>query len=192
MLETILAAAIILLMMAGKPKRKFRAYLRGQIDEAMSLGTLGSQTLFSQNWDESVDELCWVSSIRSTWTLSNYTPLTGAGPVIVGVAHSDYTSAEIEAFIENANSWTRGDLVAQEVAKRKIRIVGTFDTPGTDTDPSFDTYSLNDGKPIRTKCGWTLTTGQTLKSWAYNAGSAALGTTDPRVTQEGHANLWPR
>jgi len=109
------------------------------------------------------------------------------GPIVVGVAHSDYSDSEVEAWFENTGSWEQGDKIQQEVARRKIRLVGVFDTP----ESASHVLVLNDGKPIRTKCGWMLTTGQTLKVWAYNAGTSALSNTVPIVEQSGHANLWP-
>ncbi len=191
MMLEILVVLIALAMMAkhgGKPRRKFRAYLRGNVDEVLALSTLASLTLISAVFDEVVEEQCWVSSVRGTWAMQRFTAQTDDGPIMVGLAHSDYTDAEIEAFIENTGSWSRGDLVAQEVGKRKIRVVGIFQTPALAAEASV----LNDGKPITTKCGWMLTTGQTLRFWAYNLGTSALATTDPRLELQGHANLWPR
>ncbi len=52
--------------------------------------------------------------------------------------------------------------------------------------------SMNDGKPVTTKCGWMLQPGDSLALWYYNAGSAAVATTVPTVTTMGHANLWPQ
>ncbi len=106
---------------------------------------------------------------------------------MVGVAHPDYTSAEIEEWIENLGSWEEANMVQQEIGRRRIRRVGVFEDP----DDPTSAVVLNDGKPIRTKCGWMLTTGQGLRMWAYNMGLVALATTDPNVHIEGHCNLWP-
>jgi len=40
--------------------------------------------------------------------------------------------------------------------------------------------------------GWILTTGNGVDFWAYNMGDAAVVTTVPQVSINGHANLWPR
>ncbi len=137
---------------------------------------------------DTVTERTYLSSVVLRWALKNFTQGAGDGPIMVGVAHSDYTSAEIEEWLENLSSWKEADLIGQEVAKRKIRMVGVFVTPATVNDAAV----LNDGKPIRTKCGWILTQGQTLRVWAYNLGTSALATTVPDVRAEGHANLWPK
>jgi len=172
----------------GKRGSRFRKYLRGSVDEGLLLTTIGANSLLSSDFDETVNERAFVSSIVASWSLANWTDIANAGPILVGIAHSDYTSSEIEAVIENTGSWNEGSLVEQEIAKRKIRIVGQFSGAAS----AADAQVLNDGKPIRTKCGWILNQGQTLKVWAYNTGTVAVATTVPFLHVQGHANLWPR
>ncbi len=155
----------------------------------MALGTLASKTAISSVVAGAVVEKTWLSSIKATWSISDFSNNAGDGPILVGVAHSDYSTAEIEAWIENTSSWDSGNLVQQEIAKRKIRRVGTFDKGALG---EVDSDTLNDGRPIHTKCGWSLVTGAKLRIWAYNMGTGALDTTDPDVHTEGFANLWPQ
>ncbi len=169
--------------------RKMRRYLKGNIDDNLDLGTLATKVLVGVKLAGTLDEEAYISSLKGTWSLSDFTEIADVGPILVGIAHGDYSDAEIEAFIENSGSWKSGDLVAQEVAKRKIRIVGAFGTRGQD---AVQSSLLNDGKPITTKCGWVMKTGETIRMWAYNMGTAAVATTDPTVNLYGHANLWPR
>ncbi len=173
--------------MAKKPsRRKMGKYLRGRVDENLSLGTLAAVTLISDTFDESVDEESRITSIEASWALDLLT--AGQGPIEVGYAHSDYTDAEIEAVLENTDSWTRGDKIAQEVAKRLVRSVGVFASGSTDAEE----ISLNDGLPIKTKLNWGLTTGQTIKFWAYNRSGSPLATTVPVVRLQGHANIFAK
>ncbi len=173
--------------MAKHPK-KFRKYLRGNVDEELTIAALGSRALTAVAFDETVDERTFVSSLVASYSMDEFTLGANIGPIMVGIAHGDYTAAEIEAFIENTGSWSEGDLVSQEVAKRKIKIVGIFD----DDSVSLGAVTLNEGKPIKTKLNWVLTQGQTIDLWAYNLGAAAVATTTPSVHCEGHANLWPQ
>lgn len=176
--------------MARKPRRRFRPYLRGQVDELQDLTTLAAQTGVKNAIDDTVTENTWCSSVELTWSLQEYQPADNAGPIIVGIAHSDYTLTEIEEYLESLGSWEVQDLRTQEIAKRKIRRVGVFPTVVATDD--FGATVLNDGKPIRTKCNWMLHTGQTIALWYYNAGTDALaGPPAPRVHTTGHANLWP-
>ncbi len=165
-------------------------YIRGTVDENLALGTLGAQALVKLDFDETVNERTLVSSIIATYAMQDFTLAAGDGPILVGVAHSDYSAAEIEAVIESTGSWNEGDKVAQEVAKRLVRKIGIF--PSVGGAGASAPAVLNDGKPIRTKLNWILLQGQTLTLWAYNLGTSPLATTDPQVSVQGHANLWPR
>ncbi len=175
-------------MMAKNPrKRRFRKYLRGAVNIKGSLTALATLDVVSFVQGDSLTEKAWLSSVVASWSLDNLTPTGGVGPIVVGVAHSDYTDAEIEEWIENLESWESGGLVGQEIAKRKIRLVGTFRMPALATDSAV----LNHGNEFRTKCGWQLVTGQTLRVWSYNSGTATVDTTVPVLDVNGHANLWP-
>ncbi len=186
MLEILVVMAVIAIGLAkARRRRKYRRYLKGAIEEDFALSTLAANTLLSDVVGDVVTEKAWLSSVRAVWSLKNKT--IGQGPILVGVAHSDYTDAEIEQWVEQLTSWDQGDQISQEIAKRKIRRIGTFGEAGD----SLSVDVLNEGRPITTKCGWMLITGQTVRLWAYNSGNAALSTTSPTVTVSGHANLWP-
>ncbi len=188
MIEIIMTIISLLLMAKKKGTgRKFRRYLRGAVDIKGSLTTLGTKDVVSFVDSDSVAEKAWLSSVVATWSMDNLTPTGGVGPIVVGVAHSDYSSSEIEEWLENAGSWKEASMIEQEIGKRRIRQVGTFRIPSLATDGIV----LNDGKKIHTKCGWMLTTGQTLRVWAYNSGTANVDTTVPVLDVTGHVNLWP-
>lgn len=169
----------------GSNKRRGR-YLRGNVDELLDLGVLAARTLTVGNFGDTVGSRSRISSLVATWSLSSMTPGDSVGPILVGVAHSDYSAAEIEAVIENTGSWNEGNLIEREVADRKVRVVGQL-APGGGV---ADTQVLNEGRPVKTKLNWILQPGATLDLWAYNLGTVALSTTDPDLHVEGHANLW--
>ncbi len=154
----------------------------------MQLGTLAGFDLISASFSGAVVEKTFITSAEASWSVSNWTDAADVGPLMVGYAHSDYIDAEIEAFIENSGSWNMGLKTEQEIARRQIKIVGVLETPDSGSSDSI----LNDGVLMKTKLNWTLITGQTLRFWAYNLGSAAFATTDPDLKVSGHANLWPQ
>ncbi len=189
----ILAVAMILagLNMArrGRRRRRYRAYIAGKLDHKLQLGTLGAQVVVGSLIGSTVVDTTWVSSVKATYTMNDFTAATDDGPILVGWAHSDYTDAEIEAWIESTSSWDIGNKIAQEVSNRKCKQVGTFfRSPSSATE----WIALNEGRMTTTKLGWMLSPSQTLRFWAYNTGSSALATTDPEVRVQGHANLWPK
>ncbi len=169
----------------GRKGRSMQGYLKGNVDEELNLGTLASKTLVADTWDESPEEKTLISSIVATWSLDGI--VSGQGPLIFGVAHSDYSDAEIEAVIENQASWDQGSKVEQEIAKRLVRQIGQF---VNETGSGTNDVQFNDGKPVKTKLNWRLNTGDTLKMWAYNVSGAALSTSAPVMKCNGHANLW--
>ncbi len=172
---------------SNRRRRNFGKYLRGSVDEQLAVGALAGQALVSQTFDETVTERTRVSSVIATWGLRNWTPVQDAGPLVCGIAHSDYTDAEIEAVIENAGSWNAGGKVEQEIAKRLVRRVGMFEIPADISESAV----LFDGRLTKTKLNWSLQTGQTLRLWVYNTGQTAVdNTVNPEVVLQGHANLW--
>ncbi len=159
-------------------------YLKGNINEVLSLGTLAANTVIGGNFDETAEERTLVSSIVATYSLDLIT--LGQGPIAFGVAHSDYSDGEIQAVFDATQSWQPGSKVEQEVAKRLVRQVGVFVSEGgAGADAHF-----NDGRPKKTKLNWMLQSGDTLKLWAFNTSASALSTTAPVVRMDGHANLW--
>ncbi len=190
MIELILLIAMAMMARKGRSggrRRPMGRYIRGNIDLDVALGTLAAKTLTALAMQQTVTERSLISSIVCQWSLIGKTVADNQGPIMVGVAHSDYTAAEIEAWLENTTTWAEADQVGREIAGRKIRRIGVFNE-----DVTLATQVLNGGRPVKTKLNWILNAGQTLDVWAYNNGSAALATTDPNVVVSGHANLWPR
>ncbi len=173
----------------GKGRRKMGRYIRGVIDAALDLGTLASKTAVLVGLSQ-VNERTLVSSIVSTHSISDWTPSVGVGPVLIGVAHGDYSLVEINEYLEQTDSWDEGNKIQQEVSKRLIRRIGTLGAPAAGN--AQDTTVLNDGKPIKTKLNWIINQGQSLSLFAYNQGDQPFATSDPDYTAVGHANLWPK
>ncbi len=97
---------------------------RFPFSETLGLLTLADQGILSENMDDNFSEKVFCLSCDISCALSDNTP--GEGPLTVIIAHSDYTDAELVEWWLATNSWSTGDLVAREQARRKIRFVGTF------------------------------------------------------------------
>ncbi len=173
----------------GKATVKSMAgYTKGNVNEVLALGTLATLTGVIAVFDETVIQRTLCSSLVGIWSVSDWTPAAGVGPIMVGVSHSDYSLVEIEQFIETSSSWDPGNKIAQEQANRLIRKVGVLQHVVSASTPVV----LNDGKPIKTKLNWILNEGDTLTLFAYNLGTSSFATTDPQVRLDGHVNLWAR
>ncbi len=184
--------------MARRPKRRYKRrkitqrsmanYLKGNIDIDIAMGTLASDTALLAATN-TVIEKTRCTSINNRYVYSGYTVAVDQGPVMVGVAHSDYSLAEIEAWIEQTSSWDAGNLVAKEISQRRIRRIGIFPIAGS-TGGVGNATVLNEGRPIRTRLNWMLMTGQGLVFFVYNLGTVALASTDPNVNIQGDAHLF--
>ncbi len=95
----------------------------------------------------------------------------GEGPIMIGIAHADYSDAEIEEWLEVVGQYTPDDLVAAETRRRLIRQIAVIDLDDA-------TGHINDGQPVRvSKLGWMLNSGTVgVRIWAYNSGGGALTT----------------
>ncbi len=149
----------------GSSRRKGYRYLI--VDESLSVGNLTTKDVIADDFDVSVDEDTFMISAKLVWGTSGFT--VGEGPLIVGLAHNDYTAAEIEEHLEEVASWDEGDQIAGERRRRKIRTVGTFPLAAQDE-------VLNDGRPLKTKLGFWIQDGHTLKTWAYNPTTGTIAT----------------
>ncbi len=95
-------------------------WLRPRLSQEIVLSTLAADTLISESGGgTAVTNRVKVTSIDVTIGMHNHTP--GEGPLIVGVAHSDYTDAEIEEWVEALNAWNEEDKIAMEQSRRLCR-----------------------------------------------------------------------
>ncbi len=169
-------------------RRKFRRYIKGNVDEFIVPTGLAAESLLTKDFQDVVTETTWVSSIEASYSLRNWTPTINAGPLLMGYAHSDYSDTEIETFIEQSTNWDQSNLVAQEVTKRKIKIIGQMNP----ADAIAETSVFKEGRIVKTKLNWMLSTGATIQFWVYNVGGAAVASSSPNLSQHGTAHLWPR
>ncbi len=190
MIEILLSLVALVLLAKRSPKRKYRRYIRGNVDQDLAMTGLAANTLVTEDLQDVVTDTTFVTSIIATWAIHQYTPSQGTGPFNIYVAHSDYTDAEIEEWIENATNWNMNDLVSQEIARRKIKLVGQIYASGGQL--VTDVMSMSEGRKVRTKLNWLLGVGTTLQIGAYNTGASAVATTTPTLQVNGHCNLWPR
>lgn len=139
-------------------------YFRARVIEQLGIGALAASDVIASPPSNTMETAGRVSSIKATWSLSGMT--TGEGPVAVGVAHPDYTAAEIEEALEAATSGL-DDRTSLEHSRRLVREVGVFAEDG----------QLNNGRPVKTKLNWPYAEDAApLQFWAYNLSTSALTT----------------
>ncbi len=163
-------------MMAKHPKRRgrrYKGYRKLPFNTDVAGGTVAEDDVTVTVIATVLTEERRILSIEASYAMEGLASTDG--PIVYGVAHSDYTAAEIEESLEAAGSWDEGDLVAQERAKRLVRQIGVF----TDEETA-----LNDGQPFKTRLNWRIAMGDTLQFWLWNRGIQL--TTGMEIKASGH------
>ncbi len=155
---------------------------RVRVTSSSAIGALATlDVLVAAMTDAVADKLRLISLIGS-WSWGN---IQGSvdDSLEFGVAHSDYSAAEVEECLESAAAIDLGDKVAQEQANRLVRSIGIISNEAG----AASAGSFNDGKPVRTKLNWLLSAGDTLNVWVRN-GSGTVFVTGSAIIFSG--NLW--
>ncbi len=128
---------------------------------SLAVGALAANDLSSGPLGPALQEDYFLTSIDGTWSMIG---VALEGPIVVGVAHGDYTAPEIEECLE-VLLVRPGDKIAKERANRLVRTIGVFDQ---NTTPE----QLNDGKSLKTKLNWSLGGDadglQGIQMWAHS------------------------
>ncbi len=107
----------------------------------------------------------------------------GETPIQLYLAHSDYSSAEIEEYVELSGLLGPNNLVEKETSKRLIRELGGFHN----LEVTGETVIIGDGKPLKTRLNWLVADGFTINLFSYNNTGGQL-TTGGVVRVIGHIN----
>ncbi len=152
-------------------KRCTRGFQAIPLEDDLGLGALGAFGAIQADitLDQAANEF-FAFSIDLMVTTRDAT--VNEGPVGVYIMHNGYSTTEFEQWKELAQGFQRGNLQAQEVAKRgrMIKRIGSFPLASVQE-------SLNDGRPFRTKLGFVIAEGNTLALVGYNTSGIAPLTT---------------
>ena len=157
--------------------RKFRTplvYL--PIDANIGLTTLTSGSVKSGAMHTNFDEDFFVLSAKLEWTYADGT--SGEVPIHVGLAHGDYSDAEIEEHLE-VELLGPGTKIEQERQRRLVRRVGHFN------DPASVFQTMHHGLPVSTPCKFVVQNGKAMKLWGHNKSGADL-TGAARIQVDGY------
>jgi len=146
-------------------RRRNRNFGVIRVQNSQPLGTLGDNTVISITLAAVTQEMYAIAA-DLLWNIRGGT--SGEGPVMIGLAHGDYTITEIKEAIE-ADVTSQGTKIEQEQARRQVRDVGYIG----DVGPGIQ---FNDGKIKRTKLGFSIEDGQDVQGFAYNLHGSPLTT----------------
>lgn len=169
MLEIFLIMIGILIPLGAAKRRSSKRRSRLaviNVNENIALATLADGAAISVDTDPFGREFFCISA-DLYWMLDGGT--SGQGPIVVGIAHNDYTDVEIAENLNQTGMEDPGDKIAQEQGRRLVRRSGQFAN-------GVDNEVLNDGNVKRTKAGFVITDGFSLAFFAQNKSGATLTT----------------
>lgn len=138
-----------------------------RINSGLDIGGIAALDVIGGNLIAASDSAYRALSLRLALSWNDI-PATVMGALMVGVAIGDLTDAQIEECIEATTSIDRADVVANERANRRVRILGTF--PSLQGAAVVDQdLNLFEGRTIKVKLNWLVPIGSTIKMWGYNA-----------------------
>ncbi len=142
-----------------------------RLNSTLELGTLAANDAIAIALVATSDSEYRMRSVKLTWLYSNIPNLDGG--VMVGLAAPGLTAAQIEEYLEATNSIDRLNILANEQAGRKVRVIGSFGSGPGNTSSADEEY-LNGGRPITTKLNWFVPIGGQVTMWAYNQSTGNL------------------
>ncbi len=148
----------------------------------MSLGALAASDVISSAMTGTSTGTYRVTSIDCRWMWNDIADVND-DYLTFGVAHSDYTAAEIEEALEGTGGIDPGSKIELERANRLVREIGVISSP-TQLGGSGE---FNDGKSMKTKLNWLINIGDSLVIWARNA-SGTVWVTGGALGATG--NMW--
>ncbi len=180
MFEIVLIALLAVLMAHRRRGGKRRYNLRKvRINSAPAIGALDVGDVVSVSIINVAADTYRLISFKAAFTWAN--KATQDDSLTFGLAHSDYSAAEVEEALEAVTSIDLGDKVAQERANRLVREIGVI---GGKSDTSAGGADFNDGRQVKVRLNWLMSIGDQLNLWMRNA-SGVIYTTGGTVTVSG-------
>ncbi len=153
--------------MARKTSKRRRGGVKAiRVDATTTLGALASGVFITGILIPTVEQEHFAISMDISVTMGDHT--VAQGPLAVGVAHGDYTVAEISEWF-NSTGVMAGDQIALERSRRKIRDICALDGEAT-TEKAFD------GSVKRIPLRFKVEDGESVNIWAMNQDDDPLTT----------------
>ncbi len=167
--------------MAHPKRRKFNLR-KVRLATSVAIGALASSDVISTNISAASTNPYRLMSVDLTYSLTDLGATSDDGQQF-GLAHSDYSAAEVEECLEAQASIDIGNKVEQERANRLVRNIGQI----TGNAGTLAGMSFNDGVSFPVKLNWHMAIGDQLNLWVRN-GSSTVYTTGALIVMVG--NLW--
>ncbi len=137
------------------------------VNATMAMSTLSDNIVIKANVQAVFTRRFRLIYVKGFWSLRGGT--VTEGPIAIGLAHSDYTIAEI-AEATDVSVISSSEKIANERAKRLVRKIGSF----VGAAANEELRGNSGGEQVYTKLNWALEEDFTLDMWAQNRSGAGL------------------
>ncbi len=179
-------------MMARRPSKRYsrgrrrRTPRRIRVAAGVSTTALPTLDVVAGAITQVATETYRLLSVRFAYTWEDIAAIIDDG-LEFGLAHSDYSAAEIEECLESQASIDRGNKTAQEQSDRWVRSIGRISNYGNVAEGGSAPF--NGGRKLKTRLNWAMTTGDTLNLWIRN-GSGTVWTVGGSVQAIGEMYIY--
>ncbi len=135
----------------------------------MALSTLADNSVLKTAIQAAFTRRFRVAYLKGTWIIRGGT--STEGPLVVGLAHSDYTIAEIQEATD-VSVISSSEKIANERRRRLVRKVGAFKMFESNEQLQGDRGS----EKVFTRLNWPIEEDFSLDLWAQNRSGATLTT----------------
>ncbi len=155
---------------------------RVRLASGISVGAVAALDVVEASITTATSNPLRIMSVNISYKLTDLADVIDDG-MEFGLAHGDYSAAEIEECLEAQAGINKNDKVANEQANRLVRSIGVMQGSGV-ADGSLQ---FNNGLPVKTKLNWYIGIGQTLSLWVRN-GSDTIWTSGTNIVVLG--DIW--
>ncbi len=177
----IMMLGVLGVLAAKKRKRRRFNLRRARIASTVNVGALATLDVADGDLTVSSVNPYRLISFDLAWSMTNVTGIDDGQEF--GIAHSDYSAAEIEECLEAQTSIDQGNKVEQERANRLVRSIGMMGQAGV---VDLGGREFNNGRRVKTKLNWAIGIGDKIRMWIRN-GSGTVYTTGATLTCIGDA-----
>ncbi len=156
-----------------------------RVNSGLSIGALASADVISGAITNNATNNMRITSAHLSYSWADIQAAIDDAAAF-GLAHGDYTAAEIEECLEAGGAMDKGDKIALEHSSRLVREIGQMTGPH---DTVGAGVSFADGRVVKTKLNWNLSIGEALQAWVRN-NSGVVYTTGSTLAIAG--KLWVR
>ncbi len=142
-----------------------------RVSSTVALAALAPADLVAGAIGGTADSPVRIVSFKGTFSWIDKAQIDGGAEF--GLAHGDYTAAEIEECLEATTSMALADKIAQERANRMVRVLGTI--TGNQAIAGGEAPA-NDGRPIKVKLNWLIPSGENISAWIKNSSGVVYTT----------------